>query len=82
MTDIVEQLRDLQSGAQWVCGETAATLEDAADEIQRLRAALMCCVQYDNKCHQTGRSCRDDAPCGCQLEAETWRMVAKDPSHE
>lgn len=37
MTDIVEQLRDLQSGAQWVCGETAATLEDAADEIERLR---------------------------------------------
>jgi chromosome segregation ATPase len=38
MTDIVEQLRDLQSGAQWVCGETAATLSDAADEIERLRA--------------------------------------------
>lgn len=37
MTDIVEQLRDLQSGAQWVCGATAATLERAADEIERLR---------------------------------------------
>ena len=54
----------------------------AADEIQRLRAALMCCVQYDNMCNQTGRSCRDDAPCRCQLEAETWRMVAKDPGDE
>jgi hypothetical protein len=37
MTDIVEDLRLLQSGAAWVCGETAATLEDAAHEIERLR---------------------------------------------
>jgi hypothetical protein len=37
MSDIVERLRLLQSGAAWVCGETAATLEDAADEIERLR---------------------------------------------
>ena len=40
MTDIVEELRGLQSGAQWVCGQTAATLEDAADEIERLRHEL------------------------------------------
>lgn len=40
MTDIVEQLRDLQSGAQWACGATAATLGEAADEIERLRAKL------------------------------------------
>jgi hypothetical protein len=40
MTDIVEQLRMLQTGAAWVCGETAATLEDAADEIERMREAL------------------------------------------
>jgi hypothetical protein len=38
MSDIVERLHLLQSGAAWVCGETAATLEDAADEIERLRA--------------------------------------------
>jgi hypothetical protein len=37
--DIVERLRMLQSGAAWVCGETAATLDDAADEIERLREA-------------------------------------------
>ena len=37
MTRIVERLRLLQSGAAWVCGETAATLEDAADEIERLQ---------------------------------------------
>ena len=41
MADIVEQLRDLQSGAQWVCGETAATLEDAAGEIERLRRTIV-----------------------------------------
>jgi chromosome segregation ATPase len=38
MSDIVEELRLLQSGAQWACGQTAATLEQAADEIERLRA--------------------------------------------
>jgi hypothetical protein len=40
MSDIVEDLRLLQSGAQWACGQTAATLEDAADEIERLRHDL------------------------------------------
>lgn len=40
MTDIVEQQRDLQSGAQWACGETAATLGQAADDIERLREVL------------------------------------------
>ncbi len=39
MIDIVEELRGLQTGAAWVCGQTAATLEDAADEIERLREA-------------------------------------------
>ena len=39
MTDIVERLRLLQSGVRWACGaRTAATLEEAADEIERLRA--------------------------------------------
>ena len=38
MTDIVERLRLLESGARWMCNETADTLEDAADEIERLRA--------------------------------------------
>ena len=36
-SDIVERLHLLQSGAAWYCEETAATLEDAADEIGRLR---------------------------------------------
>lgn len=34
-------LRLLASGASWQCQETAALLEDAADEIERLRAALI-----------------------------------------
>jgi hypothetical protein len=39
MSDLVERLRLLQSGVQWACGaRTAATLEEAADEIERLRA--------------------------------------------
>jgi hypothetical protein len=38
MTDIVERLHMLQSGAAWYCEETTATLEDAADEIERLLA--------------------------------------------
>ena len=46
MTDIVEQLRLLQSGAAWVCGEAAATLEDAADEIERMREALLRVAQW------------------------------------
>jgi hypothetical protein len=40
MSDIVEDLRLLQSGAQWACGQTAATLEDAAAEIERMRAEM------------------------------------------
>jgi hypothetical protein len=40
MTDIVERLRLLKSGAAWYCDETEATLEDAADEIERLQKAL------------------------------------------
>jgi hypothetical protein len=39
MSDVVERLHLLKSGAAWYCEETTATLEDAADEIERLRAA-------------------------------------------
>ena len=41
-------------------------------ESSALQSALLRCVQYDNKCDQTGRSCREDEPCACQKEAETW----------
>ncbi len=40
MSDVVERLHMLKSGAAWYCEETTATLEDAADEIERLREAL------------------------------------------
>jgi hypothetical protein len=40
MSDLVEALRLLHSGAAWVDGETAVTLEAAADEIERLRAEV------------------------------------------
>lgn len=30
----------MQTGAQWACGQTAATLGEAADEIERLRVVL------------------------------------------
>lgn len=46
--------------------------EKSVGETQRLRSGLMKSVQYDNKCDQTGRSCREDEPCACQKEAETW----------
>lgn len=39
-TDHAGALRLLASGAAWQCGETAQMLEDAADELERLRAAL------------------------------------------
>jgi hypothetical protein len=39
-TDHAGALRLLASGAAWQCGETATMLEDAADEIERLWAAL------------------------------------------
>lgn len=40
MSDVVEDLRLLQEGAQWACGATAATLGEAADEIVQLRGTL------------------------------------------
>jgi chromosome segregation ATPase len=64
MTDIVEQLRMLQSGAAWVCGETAVTLEDAADEIERLRAerdgALRLAKRHMDEKHRTERQAAED----------------------
>jgi len=37
MSDIVDELRLMRDGAQWACGATAATLGQAADEIEWLR---------------------------------------------
>lgn len=46
--------------------------EDAAAEIARLQAGLMKAMQYENKCDQTGKPCREPSKCGCYLEAEAW----------
>jgi phage shock protein A len=37
VSDIVDELRLMRDGAQWACGATAATLSQAADEIEWLR---------------------------------------------
>lgn len=51
----------------------SAERDAARAELEALRAALMRCVQYENDCGQTGRSCRETVPCACQREAEAWR---------
>jgi hypothetical protein len=90
MTDIVEQLRLLQSGAAWVCGETAATLEDAADEIERLRAAESVALLDARRFHRErdkAEALRDLAREVCNLaikemadmarQAGSWRGIAE-----
>lgn len=42
------------------------------DEIERLRAGFLRCVQSDNKCTITGAPCREPERCGCHLEMEGW----------
>ncbi len=75
MTDIVEQLK------YWAfkfCGKgpqedaSSDTMTAAADEITRLQAGLMKAMQYENKCDQTGKPCREPSKCGCYLEAGVW----------
>ncbi len=62
MTDIVERLRSGEDGLEYA----------AADEIARLQAGLMKAMQYENKCDQTGKPCREPSKCGCHLEAGVW----------
>jgi hypothetical protein len=79
MTDIVERLRLLQSGVQWACGaRTAATLEEAADEIERLRAELINTrLDRDNARRLVEAARREereaiarDLDCGCPKETK------------
>lgn len=70
-------LRLLASGASWQCQETAALLEDAADEIERLRAAWLRVIQAENTCGVTGRPC-DARRCGCAAEQEMLIREAED----
>lgn len=62
MTDIVKRLREGEDGLEYA----------AADEIERLRAGLMKAMQYENKCDETGKPCREASQCGCYLEGEAW----------
>jgi hypothetical protein len=78
----VEELRLLQSGAQWACGQTAATLEQAADEIERLREGFLMAMQYDNKCPQTGQPCDASKLCACFLEVKGWCDLSRRNSHD
>ena len=77
MTDIVEDLRLLQSGAQWACGQTAATLEQAADEIEMLRRAFLREIQWDNSCVFNGERCHPER-CDCLAEMETLVRTARE----
>lgn len=48
VADIVEDLRLLHSGAQWADKATADTLEEAANEIERLRGVISSLGRVDD----------------------------------
>jgi hypothetical protein len=54
MTNIVNDLRLLESGARWVDSAAADVLERAADEIERLR--LACTKMNDEVCQRLGKA--------------------------
>ena len=72
--DIVKVLREGVFGAKETKTDPVIHLhmQNAADEIERLRAGLMKAMQYENKCDQTAKPCRESSRCGCYLEAENW----------
>lgn len=72
MTDIVERLRSGTTDGTALTWTVTPIHREAADEIERLRAGLMKAMQYENKCDETGKPCREASQCGCYLEANTW----------
>ena len=72
MTDIVERLRAVDHMSVEDCFLQSSLFATAADKIERLQAGLMRAMQYENKCDQTGKPCREPSKCGCYLEAESW----------
>ena len=72
MTDIVERLRAVDHMSVEDCFLQSSLFATAADKIERLQAGLMRAMQYENKCDQTGKPCREPSKCGCYLEAEAW----------
>jgi hypothetical protein len=88
MSDIVERLRLLQSGVQWACGaRTAATLEEAADEIERLRAerdeavAALALYRAENGCtrgQRTTQWCGEATRLRAEVDAARREGAAKE----
>lgn len=68
MTDTVARLLDAEADVDWLLVERDRLI----GENEQLRAGLLRCVQYDNKCDQTGVPCREPGRCSCYLEAGTW----------
>lgn len=70
MSDIVERLRfdAVRCEVQFSKG-VAGNIEEAAKEIERLRAAYLSHLQMENACRRTGIPCvRHPEKCGCALE--------------
>jgi len=47
-------------------------LVEVEAERDAARAGLLRAMQYENKCEDTGRACREPERCACHLEAATW----------
>lgn len=74
-TDLVERLRRgiALDGGQRNFTEVPI-LNEAANEIERLRAGFLSHLQNENRCRGgvPGHACRSTAQCGCYLEMEAW----------
>lgn len=82
MDDIVKRLRDQGKDAftrHYSLG-MFKLCDEAAMEIERLRAAFLACLQVENECAKKGRICAPDDMCGCALEMEDYIDAAAPPS--
>jgi hypothetical protein len=74
MDDIVKRLRDQGKDAfarHYSLG-VFKLCDEAATEIERLRAAFLACLQAENECATRGRICEPADTCGCVLEMEDY----------
>lgn len=71
--DIVNRLRNF---AVWNSHHShydpVPLCQEAATEIERLRAAFLVCLQAENECAKKGRICGPSDMCGCALEMEDY----------
>lgn len=77
MTDLVEDLRLLQSGAQWACGATATTLGEAADELELLRTALHEIALFPHNPHHRDLSFSAAVDEMAKIASEALRMIKR-----